>query len=349
VPLIRVTGVMAVIGLIFVVYGGSLAAAMAGAALLARRVVGAPPWAAVVAACAVGAGPVGLVYASQVYPEAPAALCLALACLWTQRPTSRPERSQTVGLIASVVALEWLGVKYLPYAVLLVGVWAWPRRRDVRRLATVGAVGAVAAAHFVWWHVRTFGGLTPYATNVVYAGEGTAAILTQHLSLGWRSYRLYGLFLDARFGLFRWLPVAPLALWGVVRRAWVHVAVLAIAVLLGTFVSITMMGYWFPGRMLVAAFPGLVVLVALGLVRLPRVGVGLAVWGWAIAAALAVAASPAVRSVRLAVDPWVLGSPPLAPAWLFPDFRWFGVREVAISLAWGVVLVGLSIRVPPRT
>jgi len=33
VPLIRVTGVMAVIGLIFVVYGGSLAAAMAGAAL----------------------------------------------------------------------------------------------------------------------------------------------------------------------------------------------------------------------------------------------------------------------------------------------------------------------------
>jgi hypothetical protein len=42
----------------------------------------------------------------------------------------------------------------------------------------------------------------------------------------------------------------------------VHVAVLAIAVLLGTFVSITMMGYWFPGRMLVAAFPGLVVLVA---------------------------------------------------------------------------------------
>src|SRR5690349_23881777 len=49
-------------------------------------------------------------------------------------------------------------------------------------LATVGAVGAVAAAHFVWWHVRTFGGLTPYATNVVYAGEGTAAILTDRKS-----------------------------------------------------------------------------------------------------------------------------------------------------------------------
>jgi hypothetical protein len=73
----------------------------------------------------------------------------------------------------------------------------------------------------------------------------------------------------------------------------------------------------------------------------------LAVWGWAIAAALAVAAK--TRVVRLAVDPWVLGSPPLAPAWLFPDFRWFGVREVALSLAFGVVLVGARIVVRPRT
>jgi hypothetical protein len=321
------------------------AAAMAGSALLARR-VGTPPWAAVVAACAVGAGPVGLVYSSQVYPEAPAALCLALGAL---SPSSRHERAQTWGVLASVVALEWLGVKYLPYALLLVAAWALPRRRDRRMLVTVGVVGAVAAAHFVWWHVRTFGGLTPYSTNVVFAGEGTATILSRHLSIGWRSYRLYGLFLDARFGLFRWVPVAPLALWGFVRRraAGLHVAVLVVAVLLGTFVSITMMGYWFPGRMLVAALPSLAVLVSLGLARFPRLGVGLAVWGWAIAAALAVAAK--TRIVRLAVDPWSLGSPPLAPAWLFPDFRSFGVREVALSLVFGVVLVGARMVVRSRT
>jgi hypothetical protein len=245
--------------------------------------------------------------------------------------------------------LEWLGVKYLPYALVLLAVWAWPRRRDWRALVAVGAVGALAAAHFVWWHVHTFGGLTPYSTNVVYAGEGTATILTQHLSMPYRSYRLYGLFLDARFGLLRWLPVAVLALWGIGRRAWLHAAMVAIGVLLGTFVSITMMGYWFPGRMLVAALPSLAVLVSLGVVRFPRVGVGLAVWGWAIAASLAVAASPRVRAVRLAVDPWVLGSPPLAPAWLFPDFRWFGVREVALSLVFGVLLVGARIVVRPRT
>src|SRR3954453_5784293 len=44
------------------------AAAMGCAALLARR-LGVAPWACVVAACAVGAGPVGVVYGSQVYPE----------------------------------------------------------------------------------------------------------------------------------------------------------------------------------------------------------------------------------------------------------------------------------------
>ncbi|HEX2063595.1 MAG TPA: hypothetical protein VHE80_04150, partial [Acidimicrobiales bacterium] len=48
------------------------AAAMACAAVLARR-AGAPPWAAVGAAVVVGAGPPGLVYASQVYPEGAAA------------------------------------------------------------------------------------------------------------------------------------------------------------------------------------------------------------------------------------------------------------------------------------
>src|SRR4051812_21417393 len=53
------------------------AAAMGCAALLARR-LGVAPWACVLPACAVGAGPVGVVYASQVYPEGPAALCLAL-------------------------------------------------------------------------------------------------------------------------------------------------------------------------------------------------------------------------------------------------------------------------------
>jgi hypothetical protein len=320
------------------------AAAMACAALLARR-VGAPWWAALLGAVGVGAGVPGLVYASQVYPEGPAALCLGLGALSS---TSRTHRAQTWGVVASVVALEWLGVKYLPYALLIVGVWAWRHRAPEHRrhLVAAGAVVAVAGAHYLWWHLHTFGGLTPYSTNVVYAGEGTATILTQHLSIPDRTYRLYGLFLDARFGLFRWLPLALVGILGLRRSTWFHAATLAIGVALGTFVSITMMGYWFPGRMLVAALPSVAVLVAVGAARRPGLAAALAAWSWAVAAAVALAASPGRRLIRLAVDPWVVGFP-LAPAALFPDFRSFGARQVVLSLAWGAAALAFA-RLAPR-
>lgn len=313
-------------------------AAMACAAVLSRR-AGAPAWAAALAAAAVGAGVPGLVYASQVYPEGPAALCIAaglLCALGAISPKSRRDRAQTAGVVVSVVALEWLGVKYLPYALVIAGVWAWRNRARRAHLVIAASVAAVAGAHFVWWHLHTFGGLTPYSTNVVYAGEGTATILRDHLGLPDRTYRLYGLFLDARFGLLRWLPVAFLALAGVTRRTWLHAAVVGIGVALGTFVSITIMGYWFPGRMLVAALPSLAVLVAVGATRAPRAAVALAAWGWAIAAAVAVAAN--TRVIRLAVDPWIVGFP-LAAHQLFPDFRRFGAEEIAKSAAWALVAV----------
>ncbi len=327
------------------------AAAMACAALLARR-IGAPWWAALLGAVGVGAAAPGLVYASQVYPEGPAALCIAaglLAAGATPYRAGGRRRSSVVSasaLLASVIALEWLGVKYLPYALIVVGLWAWRHRSDRRLLAVGGGVLAVAAAHYLWWHVHTFGGLTPYATNVVYAGEGTSSILVAHLDIPDRTYRLYGLFLDARFGLLRWLPLALLALLGIRRRTWSHGAVVGTGVALGTFVSITMMGYWFPGRMLIAGLPSLAVLVAVGATRLPVVSGVLAAWSWAIAAAVAVAASPGRRLVRLAVDPWQVGFP-LAPAAWFPDFRTFATRQVVLSLAWAAAAFAFT-RLAPR-
>ena len=305
------------------------ALAMGCGAVLARR-AGAPGWSALVGALTVGAGTPGIVYASQVYPEGPAALCLGLALLVATGRRPRP-----LALAAALVALAWLGVKYVPLGALVGGVWAWRFRHDRRALALAGGVAALAGAHFAWWHLRTFGGLTPYSTNVVWSGEGTAAIVDQHLQFTGRAYRLYGLFLDARFGLFRWLPVAVLALWGVRRRSGVAVAVVAASVVLATFVSITMMGWWFPGRMLVAAFPALVVLVSLGSARLPRVA--LAVGAWSLAIAAAVAWSARTGGVRLAVDPWVLGFP-LPPSWAFPDFRSFTWRQVLLSGLWAAVL-----------
>lgn len=197
---------------------------------------------------------------------------------------------------------------------------------------------AVTAA---WSHLRTFGGLTPYSTNVVWSGEGTAAIVASHLGWQDRGYRLFGLFLDARFGLFRWLPASVLALWGITRRALLATAVVATCVVVGTFLAITMMGWWFPGRMLVAGFPALAVLVALGFARLPRTGVVLGAWSLAIAAAVVWAAR--TGAVRLAVDPFTLGFP-LPPSWAFPDFRHFTTTQVLQSAAWIGALAALRWR-----
>ena len=308
------------------------AAAMGCAAVLARR-AGAPAWAAGLGAVVVGAGAPGVVYASQVYPEGPAALAVALGLLLATAPDRA--RPRPVLLAVVLVGLAWLGVKYVPAGLVVAGVWAWRFRRARPALLAAGALAAAAGAHFAWWHLRTFGSLTPYSTNVVWAGEGTASVIGKHVAFADRSYRLYGLFLDARFGLLRWLPAAALALWGLRRRTLVHAAVLLVAVLMGTFVSITMMGWWFPGRMLVVALPGLAVLVALGAARLPRTALVLAVWSLLIAAATVWSAR--TGGIRLAVDPWTVGAP-LAPAWLFPDFRQFGERQVATSVAWGVGL-----------
>ena len=308
------------------------AAAMAIAALAAAR-LGAPQPAAGVAAIGIGAGLPGGVYASEVYPEGPAALCIAVVLLLLTGERARP-----LVLAGSLVALAWLGVKYIPFAVLLGAVWAWRWRREPKALSTVAAIGFLAGGHYLWWHQHTFDGLTPYSTNVVYAGEETTKIVEEHLSIEDRGYRLYGLFLDARFGLLRWLPLMAIALWGITRKTATHVATLAIAVLMGTFVSITMMGWWFPGRMLVAALPALAVLVALGIPRLPKISAALAAWSLAITAGLI------VSHPRIAVEPWIMGFP-LPPHWLFPDFRTFTGTEILVSLAWGATLVGARVAV----
>jgi hypothetical protein len=179
----------------------------------------------------------------------------------------------------------------------------------------------------------------------VYSGEGSASIIASHVGVTDRAYRVYGLFLDARFGLLRWLPAGVLAVWGLTRRTALVGSVFGVGVAMGTFVSITMMGWWFPGRMLVAGFAALAVLVALGAARLPRTAVVLTAWSLAIAAALVWAAR--TGDVFTAVDPFELEFP-LAPVVLFPDFRQFGAREIAVSIAWIAGLAMLRWRVSLR-
>ena len=306
------------------------AAAAAAAAVVARR-RGAPAWAAAAAAVALGIGAPGIVYGSQVYPEGPAALAVAAGLLVLTSTRTRP-----LLLALCAVALAWLGIKYIPIAALLAGAWAWRWRAERRAVAVAAAVCAVAGAHWIVWHVSTFGGLTPYGVNVVWAGQDTATLVADHFDWSGRTYRLYGLLLDARFGLLRWSPVAVLAAWGLARPHWREAALVVLALVMGTFASITMMGWWFPGRLLASVVPAFVVLVAAGIARLPRLGAVLGLLSVAIGAQVAIAAHRG--SIRLAVDPFEL-PPPLPPSWLFPDFRAFGVREVALSCLWGAAVV----------
>ncbi len=328
-PAFAVAGVEGIQRFLVVVW----AAAVACGSSLARR-YGSRALAALAGGVVVGAGAPGLVYASQIYPEGPAALAVAIALLLCTGARPRP-----LLLALTLVALAWLGVKYVAFGGLLGSVWAWRFRDHRRALAMAAAICAAAAAHYVWWHLDTFGGLTPYSVNAVWSGQPDDVILTDHFDLTWRTYRLYGLFLDARFGLFRWLPVAIVGVWGLWRGsgefATLPGATFAVGVLVGTFASITIMGWWFPGRLLVAGFPALVVLVALGAQRIPWTAVLLGLWSLAVAGSLAWAARHGV--VYLAVEPFNLG-PPLPPAWAFPDFRRFGAAEIARSLAWGGVL-----------
>lgn len=76
-------------------------------------------------------------------------------------------------------------------------------------------------------------------------------------------------------------------------------------VLIATFVAITMMGYWFPGRTLVTVFPLLPIPIALiasrGVAWRGALAV-LGVYSLAVTAALALAGRS--REVVIAVDPW---------------------------------------------
>ncbi len=111
--------------------------------------------------------------------------------------------------------------------------------------------------------------------------------------------------------------------------------------LLGTFVWITIMGWWFPGRPLIATFPALAVLIAPGAGRLPRTAAALTMRSLAIAAA--VAWQSKTGGIHLAVDPFEMGFP-LPRRAMFPDFRTFTLHQVLLSSGWIVAMAGLAWR-----
>ena len=109
------------------------------------------------------------------------------------------------------------------------------------------------AGSYAWFHLHLFGGLTPYGVNVVYAQWNTADLLAGHFEFSERYYRLWGLFIDQRFGIGRWAPLLLAAVPGLAllipagSGGRLVLLLIFTQMLMATFVSITMMDGGSPG------------------------------------------------------------------------------------------------------
>jgi hypothetical protein len=316
------------------------AAAFALAFALARAITGAGAaswWVTL----AIGLCATPFVYATEIYPEAPAALALVGALLLIVVGPPRIATGRALAIVVVLSAIPWLGVKYLPLSVI-VGVWLIVRATPRARAVALGAA-AISSLAFVGWHLAVFDGLTPYGVNTVYAGGSTSEIVSEHVSFGDRLYRLWGLFVDRRFGLGRWAPLLLVAVPGVVLAWRIRGAARVIAGLIAaqlgiaTFVVITMMGWWFPGRTMMTVLP----LFAVPIVEVWRHAgktghvaiAALAAWSALTTALLAVAGHR--QEVVLAVDPFAMSAAPFRlTGTLFPDYRAWGAGTWLLTAAW---------------
>ncbi len=338
---------------------GGWVAAKAALAAFAAATAAATLWLAV-RRFGVGVGVGGLVvggffaapplvgYATQVYPEMPAALCLTLGLAAVTGPLGRTGRALA---LASIVALPWLSVKFVPVAAVIAAVLVvrlWPDRR--RRLALDLAVLAVAGVVYLAFHRSVYGGWTAYASGDHFI-DGELLVLGRDPDYLGRSRRLIGLLVDRGFGLAAWTPaylLAVPALAALARRrppGWATLlAVIAATYAVATWVALTMHGWWWPGRQVVAALPAAVVAVAMladgrrGLRWLALGGclIGTFNWVW-----LVVEASTGRRT--LIVD-FEQTANPVYQAWstLLPDHRHFEGGAVALTVAWTVVVAAFG-------
>ena len=328
----------------------AFAAATAAATLwLAVRRFAVPAGLGAVVVGAFFASPPLTAYATQVYPEMPAALCLTLGLAAATGPLGRRGRAV---LLLGVIALPWLSVKYAPAAaVLVVALAARTWRGRGRRLVSDLAVLAAAGAVYLVFHRAVYGGWTAYASGDHFVG-GELQVLGSDPDYAGRSRRLVGLLVDRGFGLVAWTPAYLLAVPALAALArwrppgWsVLVAAFAAAYAVAIWAAPTMHGWWWPGRQLVVALPVVVVAVAVLAGRLtallwPALGgcaVGIFNWLW-----LVVESSTGRRTL---VTDFEATSNPVYRAWrvLLPDHRDFDAAAVVLTLVWALVLAATAV------
>jgi hypothetical protein len=297
-------------------------------------------------------------YATQVYPELPAALLVAVALAGLLAPRPRSP-ANLIAVAVPVALLPWLGVKYVPVAVALAAVGGWALRRDGRaREAAAAAVGlAVAAGAYLVVHRAVYGGWTVYAAGDHFAGGELTVVGSDPDYLG-RSRRLVGLLLDRGFGLAAWMPgylLAVPALAVLVRRrpaGWAGLVVpLAAGWATATWVALTMHGWWWPGRQTVVVLPCLVLVVAwwvgeaatTGRLRLLATTAvyGVVAWLWLVAEVLA--------GQRTLIVDFEGTTNPLYRVWrlALPDYRDPGLGSWLRHGVWLAVLAGLALASVP--
>jgi hypothetical protein len=198
------------------------------------------------------------VYGTQVYPELPAALALTAAVAGATGP---PKWRNIALLGVAVVALPWLGVKYLGVAAAIGAVGLLRLAQDrPRRAVVLGGAWAAAALTYAVSHQIIYGGWTAYASAGFLTNEGDVmGVAPDYLG---RGVRLVGLLVDRDFGLLAWTPaflLAVPALAALTRRrppGWLVLTLpLAAGWLTATFVAVTMHDWAWPGRQVVVVVP----------------------------------------------------------------------------------------------
>ena len=258
-------------------------------------------------------------YATQIYPEVPAALAATSAVAAATAPLCR--RSAAV-LVVAVAALPWLAVKYVPVAAVLAGVALWRWRHQVdqhhRRWWRASVLTlAVAGVAYLVVHRWLYGGWTSYATGGYFVANGELSAVGDDADYAGRSA-------PRRPPRRRWLQpgdvdagmAAPTrcrrgALAPPTPAAEVLLAPLATGWLVATFVALTMHGWW-PGRQLVIVLPLAVVAIAFAvetvpgwrLAFVPVAVLGIATWVWTTVEAITRRHVLVVDFERTA-NPWI--------------------------------------------